>query len=92
MTRTDRKRRQDLQTLSRGAADFRYRIIDGLLRPGASRFWYLDENTAIGVCSICGAAVSVRFHGLAARGDLRCFGGCTEADVAAAIGGLETRP
>lgn len=75
--------------LSPEAIRFRELVINALWDP--ARLGYLDEDSFVGTCPICGAAVAVHFAGHASRAALKCHGGCTEAEVAAVVG-LEVRP
>lgn len=77
------------RTLTREAIAFRKALIDRLW--GNTSFGYVDEDHFIGNCVVCGAAIDVRFAGYAPRATLRCQGGCTEAEIAAALG-LSVRP
>lgn len=67
---------------------FRGRILDVLNKVEPRRFGYVDEDTSITSCPVCRSALSVRFHGAAARVDLECFGGCSEREVADAVARL----
>ncbi|HUA10510.1 MAG TPA: hypothetical protein VMA83_00730 [Solirubrobacteraceae bacterium] len=66
--------------LSAEATAFRRRIVDAL-----DRFEYVDRDNCAGACPACDGILSVHFAGTAARADLVCHSGCSEADVAAAI-------
>lgn len=77
-----------LRQLSTEAFRFRRLVIDTL---GAQQFVYLNADRFIGACPICGAAVRVHFAGYAPRATLQCHGGCTEAEIADAVG-LAVRP
>lgn len=71
------------QQLPIEAVRFRDAIIRAL---GRERFNYLDEDTFVGTCPICGEAVGVRFAGYAPRARLDCHSGCTEAEIASHLG------
>jgi hypothetical protein len=75
--------------LSSDALQFRRLVIDALWRDDS--FGYVEKNRFIGTCPLCGDAVGVTFAGRAPRASLNCHGGCSEAELAAAIG-LEVRP
>lgn len=62
---------------------FREQLIDGLWSDSHSV--YIDADRFIGVCPACGSPVGVVFHGHAARADVNCHGGCSEAAVVRAI-------
>jgi hypothetical protein len=69
--------------LSRESVRFREALIRALWDERA--FGYIDQDRFLGSCPVCGGAVEVRFHGNAARADLRCQLGCTEAEIVAAL-------
>jgi hypothetical protein len=70
---------------------FRSRLLDVLDKIEPRRFGYVDEDTSIASCPVCCSALSVHFHGAAARVDLECFGGCSELEVADAVARLTRR-
>jgi hypothetical protein len=70
------------------SVSFRSRIIDGLIKVDAEKFWYIDQDTCAGACPICGGILSVYFAGTAARADLICRSGCDEREVFTALGRL----
>lgn len=71
-------------TLTAEAVGFRRLLIDALW--DGERFGYVDEDCFIGTCPVCGAAIGCRFAGWAPRATLNCHGGCSEAQVVAAVG------
>jgi hypothetical protein len=70
---------------------FRSRVIDALEARDGRRVGYCDEDTIDARCPCCFGLLSVYFHGAAPRADLVCRGGCSEQEVADALG-LATRP
>jgi len=44
-------------------------------------FGYVDADTFVGECICCRGPVAVRFAGAAARADLLCHWGCSEAAI-----------
>ena len=66
--------------LSPAAQAFRARIHAAVGRD-LERWSYIDADTWVAVCPVCGRSLAVRFHGAAARADLHCGGGCTEGDI-----------
>jgi hypothetical protein len=70
--------------LSEDAVRFRRALIDALVVDGAPG--YVTENSFGGHCPVCGEYLNFRFHGFAPRADLHCHGGCTEREVAEALG------
>ena len=66
--------------------EFRRFVIDALWAPGDTRCHYGTEDVFSGVCPLCDLTVVVRFAGRAPRATLTCWGGCTEAAIAAEIG------
>lgn len=74
---------------------FRFDVLDALDRIDRSRLVYIDRNTIAHVCPACRSdlpeCLSVRFIGVTQRCELACSAGCTDAEVAAALG-LEARP
>lgn len=66
--------------LSAEATRFRVQLIETLWDD--ARFGYVDKDTFIGTCPVCGDAIRVRFASRAPRADLRCQDGCTEAEPA----------
>jgi hypothetical protein len=65
---------------------FRRTIIDALVAVDPSRFHYIDRNTIVGGCPLCGDGnVRADFHDKAPRADLACSSGCAELDIAHAI-------
>jgi hypothetical protein len=75
-----------VKPLSSEAVEFRRLVIDALWPPNDSRCHYGNEAVFSGVCPLCDLTVVVRFAGLAARATLICWGGCSEAAIAAEIG------
>jgi hypothetical protein len=67
--------------LSERAVAFRSKIIEAL-----RGFEYVDADQCAAQCPVCGGILSVRFHGLAARADLDCLEGCSEAEILSALG------
>lgn len=65
------------------SVEFRRLLIDALWDDRA--FGYVDEDRFVGTCPVCRCAVGVTFHGYAARADVNCHGGCSEANVVKAI-------
>jgi hypothetical protein len=65
---------------SREVVAFRSRIIDAIT-VDLDRFVYVNRDVVVGVCPVCDGALTVVFHGLAARADLRCHVGCDEVEV-----------
>ncbi|MGH2875674.1 MAG: hypothetical protein ACRDLV_05435 [Solirubrobacteraceae bacterium] len=78
------------RSLPEDAYRFRRLLIDRMW-DDERRFGYVDKDTFVGSCPVCDLAVVVRFSGHAARAVLDCHGGCTEAEIAAALG-LEVAP
>lgn len=72
------------RVLPSDARQLRALVIDALW--DNDRFGYVTQDDFVGTCPVCGAAAVVKFGGRAARVDIDCWGGCTEVDVAAAIG------
>lgn len=53
---------------------FRTAILDALAHfHEPEDFFYIDSDTAIVRCAVCGGRASVRFHGRAPRADLKCI-------------------
>lgn len=69
------------QQLGASAVRFRTRIIDALEADGR-RIGYVDAEKIDARCPVCGGALCVSFAGAAARADLKCLDGCSEAEVA----------
>lgn len=66
---------------------FRSRLLD-LLDCPPDRLWPgIDTDTLIVVCPVCDGPLTLRFIGHAARADLECHRGCTEAEVLSALRG-----
>ena len=72
--------------LSAGAVAFRGLVLEALWPPQYSRCHYGSEDAFSGVCPLCDMTVVVRFAGRAPRAELTCWGGCSEAEIAAEIG------
>jgi hypothetical protein len=73
------------QLPSRETVAFRTAILDACASD-AERFYYIDKDRSVAVCPLCDGALTITFHGVAARADLRCHLGCVESDIADAIG------
>ena len=71
------------RTLTADAIKFRKSLIDTF---GRDNFIYLAADHFVGECIVCGEAIGVRFAGYAPRASLHCYGGCTEAELAEALG------
>jgi hypothetical protein len=77
-----------LVPLPQSSIRFRTELLDLLDRwTPLERFHYVDEDTCVVVCPVCGGALAVRFAGRAPRADLGCHGGCSEQEVLAALKG-----
>jgi hypothetical protein len=74
------------QPLGAAAVRFRTRIIDALEADGR-RIGYVDADKIDARCPVCGGILCVSFAGSAARADLKCLGGCSEAEVAERLAG-----
>lgn len=76
-----------VHTLSGTSYAFRSDLIDRLDRfTPAERFFYIDADTVVMVCPVCGGGLAVRFAGYAPRADLECLEhGCTEDEVVARL-------
>jgi hypothetical protein len=71
--------------LSRETVAFRTAIIDGC-NVDPERFFYVSMDVLVAVCPVCDGALTIAFHGAAARADLRCHRGCAESDIARVMG------
>jgi hypothetical protein len=73
-----------MTVLPRESVRFRTFLIDKLWTEGA--FGYITQDVFLGICPICGRAVTVKFAGFAPRATLHCHGECTEEEIGDRLG------